>query len=87
MEGISLFKNGGFHLKTFDHLLKDNIVIDVLGEDLSYYVRILFTDSKGWNLRNNVAHGFINPDELNSFTNERLIHAFLVLGMVRWKTV
>lgn len=84
---IFVYKNGAFHLKTFDHLLTDPIVKEVLGEDMSYYYRILFTDSRGWNLRNNIAHGFIDPAELDEQTNERLIHALIVLGMIRWKIV
>lgn len=83
---IFAYRNGAFQLKTFDHLLSDTIVKDVLGEDMSYYYRILFTDSRGWNLRNNIAHGMIDPESLDEQTNEWIIHALLVLGMIQWQT-
>ncbi|MGB0789569.1 MAG: DUF4209 domain-containing protein, partial [Marinirhabdus sp.] len=40
-----------FQLKTFDDILRDEIVKQVLGEDIQIYLRVLFTDQRGWNLR------------------------------------
>lgn len=80
---ILIFKNGSYQLKTFDHILNDPVVIDVLTEDVCLYYRILFTDSRGWNLRNNLAHGLLNPTEIDEQVNEQVIHAMLFLGLIR----
>lgn len=53
-------RGGGMHLKTLDELLRDQKIINIFGEDTSLYFRILLTDQRGWNLRNDVCHG-INP--------------------------
>lgn len=84
---ILTYKGGAYQLKTFDHLLKHSIVKEVLGEDMSFYYRILFTESRGWNLRNNLAHGLIDPVEFDKQVNDWVIHALLVLGMIRWEAV
>ena len=84
---ILTYKDGAYQLKTFDHLLTHSIVKEVLGEDMSFYYRILFTESRGWNLRNNLAHGLIDPIELDNLVNDWVIHALLVLGMIRWEVV
>lgn len=76
-------RNGGYHLKTFDEILRDNFVLDCLGEDLAVYFRILFTDQRGWNLRNNVCHGICDPKHFNQQTANRVFHALLCLGLVR----
>jgi len=79
-------RNGGYHLKTFDELLREEIIKDVLGEDIALYFRVLFTDQRGWNLRNNICHGIIQSEMLlNPAAADRVIHALLCLSMVRKK--
>ena len=80
-------KNGGFNLKTFDDILRDEIVLNVLGEDCSTYFRILFTDQRGWNLRNDVCHGLSNPNRFNLMVADRLIHSLLIIGTIRKEEV
>ena len=87
LSGGNTFKqarNGEYyHLKTFDEILRDTMVIETLGENLSNYFRLLFTDPRGWNLRNDVCHGLSNPDSFNSLTGDRILHALLCLGLVQ----
>jgi hypothetical protein len=73
---------GGFHLKTFDEVLRDPIVLQSLGEDFVDYFKILFTDQRGWNLRNTVCHGIANPNTYNVQTADRVFHALLCLGLI-----
>ncbi|ULT38543.1 DUF4209 domain-containing protein [Niabella defluvii] len=81
---IMIQKADAFNLKTFDHLLNDEIIIDVFGEDKSLYFRTLFTDKRGWNMRNNVAHGMLDTEQFHNKQNiDRILHAILCLGMVR----
>lgn len=79
-------KNGkGFQLRTFDDILRDNIIEASLGDDFSNYLRILFTDQRGWNLRNDVCHGIAPITLFNQMTADRILHALLCLGVIRWK--
>lgn len=77
--------NGGYNLRTFDDILRDDIVKQVLGEDFVYYFRVLFTDPRGWNLRNNVCHGIIAPNSFNQQTADRTLHALICLGLIKKK--
>jgi len=79
-------RGGGFHLRTFDDILRDELVKDVFGEDLADYFKILFTDQRGWNMRNNVCHGMASPDVFNHQTADRVLHALLCLGLVQETT-
>lgn len=81
---VMIQKGDAFNLKTFDHLLNDEIIINVFGEDKSLYFRTLFTDKRGWNIRNNVAHGMLDTEQFYNKQNiDRILHAILCLGMVR----
>ncbi len=80
---ILVYKNNGYNLKNLDHLLRDKIISDVFGEDISLYFKVLFTDNRGWNLRNEIAHGILDPSHYNKQTADRLLHAILSLGFVR----
>jgi hypothetical protein len=78
---------GSFHLRTFDDILRDPILIEVFGDDFCLYLRVLFTDQRGWNLRNDVCHGILHPDFFNADLANRVIHALLCLGLLRLKNV
>ncbi|MET6996851.1 DUF4209 domain-containing protein [Chitinophaga defluvii] len=83
---VIIQKEDAFNLKTFDHLLKDEIITDIFGEDKSLYFKTLFTDKRGWNIRNHVAHGMLDVAHfLNKQNIDRIMHAILCLGMVRLK--
>lgn len=86
--GIVLKKprNGnGFQLKTFDELLRDDNIAKVFGEDIQIYLRVLFTDQRGWNLRNDVCHGMSDINSFSYQSIERIIHVLLILGTLRKK--
>lgn len=72
---------GGFRLRTFDDILRSNEVTEIAGEDFANYFRILFTDQRGWNLRNSVCHGMASSDMFSSNTADRVLHALLCLGL------
>ncbi len=76
-------RGGGFHLRIFDDLLRAPIVARVLGEDMALYFRVLFTDQRGWNLRNDVCHGVSPIETFGAPAADRVIHALLCLAMVR----
>ncbi|MBN2376877.1 MAG: DUF4209 domain-containing protein [Sedimentisphaerales bacterium] len=72
-------------VRTFDELLRDSIILQVLGEDVSLYFRTLFTDPRGINLRNDVCHGLAPAQLFGEGLADRTLHALLVLAQVRKK--
>jgi len=76
-------KKGGFQLKTFDELLRDDIIVKNLKEDFVDYFRMVFTDPRGWNMRNNVCHGMANPEMFNPYTADWVLHGLLCLGLIK----
>ncbi|MFJ7445022.1 DUF4209 domain-containing protein [Pedobacter suwonensis] len=82
---VLTFNDGTYPVKTFNHVLEDEIVKRAFGEETVYYFKVLFTDPRGWNLRNQVAHGLLEPEHFNQQTGQRLMHAFFCLGMIRWQ--
>lgn len=80
---LKINRSGSQQLKTFDEILRDEILIKPLGEDLPNYLRILFTDQRGWNLRNDICHGMVDSNRFNSMTADRVLHAMLCLGIIR----
>jgi hypothetical protein len=79
-------RNGGYQLRTFDDLLRDDLIERGLGENFANYFRILFTDQRGWNLRNEVCHGMANPNRFDAQTADRVIHGLLCLGLIKKKS-
>ncbi len=86
--GIPILKpsrTGGFFYRTLDDLLRDERIVRVLGEDTCLYFRILLTDPRGWNLRNEVCHGISGPERFNQTSADRIFHALLCLALVKEK--
>jgi len=85
MGGATLRKNrqGGLQLRTFDDLLRDEAVETCFGTDSSFYFRILLTDQRGWNIRNDVCHGISPTGTFNYSTADRIMHVILCLAQVR----
>jgi len=75
-------RGGAYHLRTFDEILRDELVRNILQEDFVNYYRILFTDSRGWNLRNIVCHGIVSPFTFTKDSADRVLHALLCLGLI-----
>jgi hypothetical protein len=78
-------RGGGLHARTLDDLLRDDDISAVLGDSLTTYFRVLLTDSRAWNIRNNVCHGLATASRLGMHVADRVVHALLVLGLFREK--
>lgn len=74
--------NSGFQLRTFDNLLRDETILNI-GEDFAYYLRVLFTDQRGWNLRNSICHGLFSSDFFNAVTADRVFHALICVSSIK----
>lgn len=84
--GLPLLKpsrSGGFNYKTLDDLLREKEISNTLTEDMCLYFRILFTDQRGWNLRNNICHGISQIMDFDQITADRVFHALLCLSLVK----
>ncbi len=76
----------GFQLRILDDMLRDPVAIQLLTEDFANYLRILLTDNRGWNLRNEICHGIASPSLFNKMMADRIIHALLCFGLFRVKS-
>jgi len=86
--GVPILKSsrsGGFFYRTLDELLREEKIIKVLSEDMCLYLRVLFTDPRGWNLRNDVCHGISKIEDFNQCTADRIFHTLLCLALVKEK--
>lgn len=77
----------GFTVRILDDMLRDSQAVNVLSEDLANYLRILLTDDRGWNLRNDICHGIASPNLFNKVTADRILHAILCLGSFRYQNL
>ncbi|MEI2579343.1 DUF4209 domain-containing protein [Scytonema sp. PRP1] len=80
-------RGGGFHVRTLDEILRSEQVIQSLDEDGSLYFRVVLTDQRGWNIRNDVCHGLSLQDHFSKGVADRLIHILLVLAQLRIREV
>jgi hypothetical protein len=78
-------RSGGMDLKTFDELLCDECLSAGFGDDVPLYLRVLFTDRRGINLRNRVFHGIAPASIFNLAFADRVVHVLLILAQVRKK--
>lgn len=76
-------RGGGYHYKTLDELLREDIVQQVLGEDFAFYMQVILTDARGWNLRNDICHGLRSGISENQI--QRVIHILLCLALIQPK--
>lgn len=76
-------RNGALMLKNLEELLRAPTFVSEVGNDLIHYFRVLFTDPRGWNLRNTVCHGMLPPSSFSRSVAGRVFHAVLILGQLR----
>lgn len=73
---------GGYNLRLFEDVLRDSIIVDAIGEDVSAFLRVLFTDQRGWNLRNKLCHGMLEYNDFNAINANFVFLALLGLGLI-----
>ena len=70
-------RNGDQQEKTLEEVIQS--VESYSGPDAGYWLRFVFT-KEGWNVRNNVAHGFMAPQDYTVGTMQAVILALFVLA-------
>ena len=71
----------GSEYQSLDTLLSSPDAITFMGKDITNYLRNLLTDQYGWNIRNQLTHGLFSSDSFNSGMADRIVHAFMLLGV------
>lgn len=79
-------RGGGFHLKIFDELLRDDTIIGSLTDNVVFYFQVIFTDPRGLNLRNDVCHGMKVPTDFSIEMADLVFCAFLLLAEIEAKS-
>ncbi len=83
--GVSVLKPndiGGFDYITFGTLLSYSQLKDALGEDFIFYLKLLFTESRGWNVRNNICHGLLRSEFIQKPITDRIMHVLFLLSFI-----
>lgn len=75
----------GFRLITLDDLLRKEPVEKAFTPDGALYLRLVLTDQRSLNIRNNLCHGILPPNSFHSGIAARLVHVLVMIGMVRIK--
>lgn len=90
ISGISVIKHQkhveqGFQLITLDDLLREKPVEQAFTADGALYLRLVLTDQRSLNIRNNLCHGILPPDSFHFGVAARLLHVLIMIGMVRYE--
>jgi hypothetical protein len=75
---------GGFtELKNLDDVLRDERLKESLDEQWWLIFKTVFSDKRGFNLRNEMAHGIASVDAFNSTTAGLVLQSIVLLSAVR----
>ena len=75
----------GFQLITLDDLLRKEPVEKAFSPDGALYLRLVLTDQRSLNIRNDLCHGILPPDYFHSGVAARLLHVLVMIGWLRIK--
>lgn len=76
-------KKEDLEMRSLGSLLGDPQLEAVLDPRLALYLRILLTDVRGWNLRNQVCHGLFQSAQVGPVLADRVLHVVLLLTRIR----
>lgn len=80
-------EDGGYELKNMNDVLHDPKAKEALDEELWYFLRSLYTDKSGVNLRNLVAHGIAPAGAFHRGTAALVVQSVVFLAVVRDEAV
>ena len=67
--------------RTLNVLLQQEALVKALGDDLSFYLRVLLSEDLGWNVRDVVCHGLVDDQWFGRDVADRLLHAVIALSL------
>lgn len=65
-----------------DILESEPVIQECLGEDATFYLRVLLCDPRGFNIRNDLAHGLMGAGNFHRCVSDRLIHVLFLLAQL-----
>lgn len=74
-------KSHGYDTILLGDILANEKIANSLGEDLLFYIKLLFNDKRGLNLRNTIAHGILPPSMFNKSTANLILHILFVFTL------
>ena len=78
-------RNGTMQIKNLNDILREPTIKQSLGEDLRLYLLTFLADERGLNVRNNISHGLVPPEQFNQGLGDQTLHALLAVSLVRQK--
>jgi hypothetical protein len=69
--------------RSMNDILGDEQMRTVLTENLWRYLEVVYIDKRGMNLRNDLAHGLLEPNVFNRYVADRVFHTLLALSLMR----
>lgn len=88
MNGGAIYRpgrHGGIFLRNLDEILRDQIIVQTLSEDIIFYLNGLLSDQRAWNLRNKICHGILDYSEFTIEKADRLFHALLMFSLIQFQ--
>jgi len=76
-------RNGTMQVKNLNDILREEAILNCLGEDLQMYLLTFLADARGQNLRNRIAHGLTPMAQIDVQAADRLIHVLLAISLIR----
>jgi len=74
---------GGYRLRRLEELLRDPLLEAFWGSDaIPLYLRILYTDARGWDLQQELSHGELAADRFTRQAADRVLHSLLLVSHV-----
>lgn len=70
----------GYQKRLMDELLGDTSLLEIIGEDASFYLRVLLTEQRGLSYRNELCLGIEAPSQFGQACADRLLHVLIMLG-------
>ena len=74
---------GGFDVIGMGQILSSEIFKERFRPDIRLHLKALYTDARGMNLRNELAHGLLHYSRINQRTANLVIHTMLMLASLR----
>jgi hypothetical protein len=85
--GLNIYKpnkkNGYDAILLGDILAIEQLKNEVLGEDVHFYFKLVYNDTRGLNLRNIIAHGLATPSMFNVSNANIIVHTLMILSRIR----
>jgi len=75
--------SGAFQTIGFGKIINHKVFIDKVPSDIRFHLKALYSDQRGLNLRNDIAHGLINVNLLNMTVADWVVHTLLLIGCMK----